>query len=217
MEKDSLLYYEFKTTTQIDTIVLPDHSKVILNKHSRLTYSEQFNQKNRCVSLEGEAFFDVTKDKNNPFTIKLDDENKVTVLGTTFNVSSRRAEENLNVTLFTGSVRFENEKNKVVLSPNQELNFNRTTRNVEVVESDPGFALFWLTGVYKYQSLSMNRLVTILSKIYEIDITINNHELENVKVSGAFYNGQTIEEVLYRISRSLAIDWSIKNNKITIH
>jgi len=216
-ENDETSFYEFKTTTKIDTIVLPDQSKVILNKYSNLTYSNHFNEKDRRVHIKGEALFEVTKNEALPFVVELEPDNKVTVLGTVFNVKSYAEREDINITLFKGSIKFQTEKNQIVLSPNQELTFNKKSKQVEVTESDIDYALFWLNGTYKYRSVPLGKLMDTLSKIYGINIRIMDKSLANTNISGTFHKAQTIDEVLTIISRSLPIQWINQNNNIIIH
>lgn len=216
-ENEDTSFYEFKTTTKIDTIVLPDQSKVILNKYSNLTYSNHFNEKNRIVHLKGEALFDVTRNETIPFIVRMDSENKITVLGTTFNVNSYTERDDINITLFKGSIKFQTEKNQIILSPNQELIFNKENKQFEVNESDVDFALFWLNGIYKYRSVSLEKLMNTLSKIYGVKITIKSKLLAETNISGTFHKAQSLNEVLTIISRSLPIQWIKQNNDIIIY
>ncbi|WP_165043009.1 FecR family protein [Dysgonomonas sp. ZJ709] len=215
--EEKVIFYEFKTTSKIDTIVLPDLSKVILNKHSCLTYSNIFSKENRIVQLDGEALFDVNKDEDIPFVIELEDNTSVTVLGTVFSINSYTQNNIINVNLLSGSVKFQSDKNQITLSPNQKLLYNKENKQVKVIESDSNHILFWLNGIYKYQTISLEKLVTILSEIYNIEIQLKDRELANTMVSGAFYNTQTIDEILSVISRSLPIKWKYNNNKIIIN
>lgn len=216
VESDKTSYYEFKTTTKIDTIILPDQSKVILNKYSNLTYSNQFNDKNRKVHIKGEALFNVTRNESLPFTVELDSENRVTVLGTIFNVKSYAEKDNINVTLLKGSIKFQSEKNQIILSPNQELIYNKENKQVEVFDSDSDYALFWLNGVYKYRSVSLEKLMETLSRIYGVNIQIKSKDLATTAVSGTFQKTQSLDDVLTIISRSLPIHWTNQNNNIII-
>ncbi len=84
-------------------VLLPDSSTVWLNANSSLSYTEDFGTKERHVILEGEAFFDVTRNENVPFIVVAQGA-IVKVLGTSFNVKN----ENGAVALVVeeGKVRF---------------------------------------------------------------------------------------------------------------
>ncbi|MFV0418372.1 MAG: FecR family protein [Dysgonomonas sp.] len=215
-EKDKTSLYEFKTTTKIDTIILPDQSKVILNKYSSLIYSNRFNEKNREVQIKGEALFAVARNESLPFVVELESKSRISVLGTIFNVKSYAEKDNINVTLLEGSIKFQTEKNQIILSPNQELIYNKQSNQVEVIDSDPDYALFWLNGTYKYRSIPLGKLMDTLSRVYGVGIQVRPQQLASTTVSGTFQKTQTLDEVLTIISRSLPIQWTNQNNNIII-
>lgn len=84
-------------------VVLPDGSKVWLNAASSLKYPVSFNNRQRTVELTGEAYFDITPDKNKPFTVQVNNM-EVQVLGTSFNVTAYPEEKSIKTTLITGAV-----------------------------------------------------------------------------------------------------------------
>ena len=110
-------------------IILPDGSQVWLNSDSKLSYGERFNDTIREVSLEGEAYFDVIKDKNRPFIVMTNALN-IRVLGTAFNIKSYAQDATIETTLIRGmiEVRKNNEPatKKIVLTPNEKLIYNKT-------------------------------------------------------------------------------------------
>lgn len=110
-------------------LVLADGSKVWLNAGSVLKYGTDFNKTNREVYLDGEAYFDVTKNKNKPFLVRA---NKLTlyVLGTSFNVKSYNEENTVETTLIKGAVKVEKSEtdgtiSNYLLKPNQKAIFNK--------------------------------------------------------------------------------------------
>lgn len=216
--KDSpIVFHEFSTSAQIDTITLPDNSRVILNKNSNLQYSNLFNKEDRTVILKGEALFDVNKNEALPFVVQTDTEDKIVVLGTVFSVNSYTKQDCINVTLFSGSVRFQTQQNEIFMVPNQELTFDKKNKKIDLRESDTALALLWLHGIYRYKSITLKKLTNVLSKVYSVDISINSTQLANTNISGAFYNDQSLDEILEIVSRSLPMQWTKNNNNnITI-
>ena len=89
-----------------NTLVLSDGTKVILNAATTFKYPTSFGEKNRMVYLEGEAYFEVAKDEEKPFVVKLNKQD-ITVLGTTFNVQAYENESYSVVTLLSGRIMLE--------------------------------------------------------------------------------------------------------------
>jgi transmembrane sensor len=109
-------------------MLLPDGSKVWLNSESRIEYNRNFNDTIREVTLEGEAFFDVVKDKTRPFIVHTSDID-IRVLGTAFNVKSYPKEPSIETTLIRGLIEVTNKNEptspKVILYPQNKLVFNK--------------------------------------------------------------------------------------------
>lgn len=126
-------------------VTLPDGTCVWLNSGSRLSYQESFGRSDRNVSLDGEAYFEVTKDKRSPFSV-YSGKIKIKVLGTKFNFKSYADDENARVTLVEGSLNvasINNELNTVLLVPNQQAVINRGKNSVEVKNVDAKSYALW--------------------------------------------------------------------------
>ena len=212
--KDASLCHEFKNLNKIDTLILPDQSVIVLNKNSSLSYSEDFNKKNRNIYLKGDAFFKVKSNKKLPFVIEMLSGNKITVLGTVFNVKSNTEKDN--IVLLEGSIKFQTKKDQIILSPNQKIIFDKETSQTQILNLNPELSSFWLSGIYKYRSIALKELMPVLYEIYNINIKIESKELEDTNISGAFRNNQSIEEVLNALSTSLSLQWYYNDNYIVI-
>jgi transmembrane sensor len=104
-------------------VQLPDGTTVLLNAGSRLTYTKDYGKELREVSLTGEGFFDVTKNKDVPFIIHTADIN-IKVLGTVFNVKAYPEDKKTETSLIRGSIEvtIKNRPNdKIILSPSEKL------------------------------------------------------------------------------------------------
>jgi len=116
-------------------MVLADGSKVWLNAGSSIKYGANFNKKDREVILDGEAYFDIAKNKNKPFLVHT---SKITlrVLGTAFNVKSYRDENTVETTLIRGAVNVEKSENdgsisNYSLKPNQKAIYNKAKNEIK--------------------------------------------------------------------------------------
>jgi len=119
-------------------LVLPDGSAVKLNSASSLTYD--FSDRSvRKVSLTGEAFFEVSKDKSKPFIVQVGELN-IEVLGTSFNVSSYGEGNLIETSLLEGSIKLsgENLAHDYVLHPSEKAIYNRETKTIRIEPTDNG-------------------------------------------------------------------------------
>jgi len=121
--------------------VLPDGSSIMLNAGSRVTFPEKFTGKLRSVSLSGEGYFIVAKDHNHPFVVSTRDQ-KVTVLGTQFNVRSYPSEARTVTTLEEGRVSVTGKNGKMVmLLPGQQA--LTSAGQISSQPAEVGQTLYW--------------------------------------------------------------------------
>lgn len=126
-------------------VTLPDGTSVWLNSGSRLSYKESFGQSDRKVLLDGEAYFEVTKNKKLPFSV-YSGKIKIKVLGTKFNFKSYADDESARVTLVEGSLNVANindESHNVLLIPNQQAVINMEKTRVDVKNVDAKSYAMW--------------------------------------------------------------------------
>lgn len=211
-EKESkpVEYFTYITDNHVSTFTLPDHTKVTLNKNSKLTYTNLFGKKLRGVTLNGEAYFEVTKDPARAFEVKMDDA-AIRVLGTKFNVNTC-SQNHIVATLVEGCIRFESGEQKVQLSPSQQLTFNRKNRKVGVENVETSSFTAWKDGLIKYNSLPLADVVKSLEQLYNVKIVILDPKFKDIIVSGSFSREGSIEETLNVISGSMPIKWEKKKD-----
>ena len=99
-------------------IILADGTKVYINSDSRIVYDNTYNKKTRMVSLEGEAYFEVAKDKEKPFIVKANGIN-VQALGTSFNIRAHKDDKSVAVILISGKVKVDDGRHEAYMKPNE--------------------------------------------------------------------------------------------------
>ena len=117
-------------------IVLADGTKVYINSDSRIVYSNSYNKKTRVVSLEGEAYFEVAKDKEKPFIVKANGIN-VQALGTSFNIRAHKDDKSVAVILISGKVKVDDGRYETYMKPNERLVCNLANGQFEKSELRP--------------------------------------------------------------------------------
>jgi ferric-dicitrate binding protein FerR (iron transport regulator) len=203
-------------------IVLSDNSHVYLNAGSSLRYPVNFIPgKKRQVFLEGEAFFEVSEDKEHPFVVTSGNMD-VQVLGTKFNVNAYPEETNINTVLVEGSVQLnvtEDEKNanssSVLLEPGHIAHWDKDSKSAKMEEVDTELYTSWMQGKLVLRGMRFKDIMKKLERHYGVSIQNKNKELEN-RVFTATFDVETIEEVLNTFVAETDFDYFIEKDQITI-
>ena len=206
------------TLAETRTVSLPDGTSVTLNHYSTLTYPERFKTDNREVELNGEAYFEVSKDKKHPFIVQTDAVD-VRVLGTHFNVDAYRDSRDVRTTLLTGSVAVSNKSNSehMILKPNEIAIYNKVekklTRKLLVDATDE---ISWRHGEFIFDDVPLSDIARKLSNSFGTTIQITDSALQNYRNSARFPNGEDLETILSVLQDAGYFNYSHDNNQITI-
>lgn len=197
---------------------LPDGTQVWLNSGSRLTYSNTFNKESRNVTLEGEAYFEVTKNPKKPFIVQ-GKEVAVKVLGTKFDVKSYTEDAAVVVTLLEGSVHLSDVKNlsssPLLLKPDERATFMKENNKLIVSKVNAKNACEWIHGNLIFDDEELGQIVKCLEREYNITIKVQDREINQLRFYGKFRNTQPIEEILNIMTANQKFHYNQKENMIT--
>jgi transmembrane sensor len=140
-------------------LTLPDGSKVWLNAASSITYPTTFNGSTREVSMTGEAYFEVAKNRSKPFVVKTTKE-EIRVLGTEFNVNAYEDEAAMKTSLLEGSVKIGNK----TLRPGQAY------ISGHVVQTNTQQDVAWKNGYFNFDKADLPAVLRQLSRWYDIEV-----------------------------------------------
>ncbi|AOZ99783.1 FecR family protein [Flavobacterium commune] len=202
---DKLVYNQIKIPYgKTFVITLSDGTVVNMNAGSSLKYPVQFIKgHNREVVLEGEAFFEVTKDKKHPFIVKTRGVD-VKVLGTKFNVSSYKEEADINTVLVEGSVSLSSvvaPNEKEMLVPGEKGTWNIQKNGIAVEKVDTRIYTEWMTGELVFRKATFREIIIRLERTYNVTIENNKKELLDRKFNASFNkNIESIDKVLQTMS-----------------
>ena len=167
---ESALTQTYICMTGKSSLVLPDGSSVVLHKGSSISYDNSFSKTSRSVTLEGEAYFDITKDPENTFTVSVDDID-ITVHGTTFNVLDDN--ESVIVSLIEGAVDVTTETGtRCALAPGHAAVYDKGTGSLVDKRYDVDFASCWAKDRLTFTQASLGEVCKYLSKWYDVDIVV---------------------------------------------
>jgi transmembrane sensor len=169
---------------EIKNLTLPDGSTVVLHGNSMITYPNNW-KKARKVSLQGEAYFSVTKTADSkPFTVEMTNAGEIEVLGTEFNVNHRK--ENSKVVLRSGVIRLKlrarADKKDLLMHPGELVEFSSgrlTTKKVNPAVYDT-----WTSRKLVFDNTSLKEIAIMLKENYNLNVQVNDAALLNKKISG---------------------------------
>lgn len=227
-------------------ILLPDGSQVWLNAGSKLDYNNSvFNKDLREVTLNGEAYFDVTKNAEKPFIIhtkKMD----VKVIGTAFNIRSYNDEKTAEASLIRGSIEVilkDRKDQKIILVPNEKISVandaaempvskpEKTSTNKSSERSTPQFVvnelkpnpvfniipeIAWTQNKLFFEDENLENIAQMMERWFGKKVVITNASLKNQHYYGNFEN-ETMEEVLSYLKLSKPFNFKIEHDSVVIY
>lgn len=225
------------------SVRLPDGSQVIINSGSTLTLSENFDEVDREVTLEGEVYFDITSNEKKPFVIHTK-ASEVKVLGTAFNVRAYPSEETEVASLVRGAIQVRIKtaagfSEKYLLKPMQKMIIHKTEQ-VTVKEKaapaekkmqlmppridsmiinkiiDDVAETAWTKNKLVFDDETLEEAALRMQKWYGIEIRFENPSLKSIRYTGS-YEGETLEKVLEAIQYSIPmLKYKVENNGLYI-
>ncbi|WP_299487793.1 FecR domain-containing protein [uncultured Allomuricauda sp.] len=204
---------------QTFNLKLSDGTKVWLNAGTRLRFPQNLSAaaQNRMVYLEGEAFFDVTRDEKRPFIVNAENLD-VKVLGTQFNVSAYKSDRKIATTLVEGSVSVyenSNPSENILLTPSYQAAFVKENGAMTKKKVDPRVYTSWIENRLIIDNLTFEEILTKLERSHNVSIINQVESLRNEIFKGEFEN-EDIKTILTTIAASTSFTFAIENNVVTI-
>lgn len=187
-------------------LILSDNTNLWLNANSEFKYPTDFSNENRTVYLDGEAYFEVSKDENKPFIVKTS-KGDVRVTGTSFNVEAYSRFDSFKTSLFKGGVDIYKEKEKLVsLKPNQiGLLENNKLLITDISDKDQ---YLWREGLIAFNNKKLEEILHDLEKYFDVEILINSSNLPQHTYTGKFRQSDGVDHALRVLQRSINFTFS---------
>lgn len=196
-------------------ITLPDGSHVKLNADTKITYSSDYDIRNRDIHLSGEAYFSVASNRTKPFIVHTESM-IVEAVGTQFNVKAYANEDFATTTLFEGKVCVDAANESITLLPNEQLELNKKAHRL-TKRSYPEYNIEtdWLNDKIEFRQNSFSEVAATLSRIYNVEIVIRDNSLKTERFSGTI-NNNSLESTLKILTLTAPFDYTYRNDTITI-
>ena len=201
----------------VKEVILPDGTKVWLNNSATLKYPREFSEKERNVYLDGEAYFEVTKNRHKPFTVQ-SDAMRVRVLGTTFNFKSDKNCRIAEATLIEGEIEVKGnkEEGQIILAPGQRAELNKNNGRLTVKQVNAKLDAVWHDNLIPFQQADIFTISKALERFYDVKIILSPDIQADKTYSGVLKRKSNIESVLKSLQNSIPIDYKIVGNNIFI-
>ncbi|MBP3518064.1 MAG: FecR domain-containing protein [Parabacteroides sp.] len=183
-------------------LTLPDGTNVWLNARSELRYPAAFTGNKREITLDGEAYFEVTRNEGKPFVVRTDKCN-VEVLGTKFNVEAYGDSDDFCTSLMEGAVKIVNRSASsvpVVLKPNQEARLQNGSLSVSAIGNYDRFR--WRDGLVCFNNIAFKDLMVRFEKCFGVSVIVENESLKEYSCSGKFRISDGVDNALRILQRN---------------
>ena len=209
-QQTSVVYNTAETPLGMrSSLTLPDGTKVWLNAGSKLSYPVTFSDEFRAVRLNGEAYFEVKKDKKWPFVLNSGKMN-IVVYGTTFNCNAYPENSEIQTVLVEGQVTLINESSTVSeeLQPGELAVFEKNSQQISKTKTDLQKYIAWKSGMLMFRDDRMNKVVEKLERWYNVDIEIKDKEISDYIYNATFVD-ESLDQVLKMLSLSAPISYVV--------
>jgi len=194
-------------------VILPDGSKVFLNALSSLKYPVSFSKRERRVELKGEAYFEISHNKNLPFRVIAQGQT-VEVLGTHFNIMAYNDEPILKTTLLTGSVRVATASESLILKPGEQSQFSGDKMKV-VQNADLEDVMAWKNGYFKFDE-NLADVMAKVSRWYDVEVNYQLQPDPVFKYKGEISRNKNLSEILNMLEYTGNVHFKIEGRRVIV-
>lgn len=197
-------------------ITLPDGTKVWLNADSEINYGSRFNNRERIVHLDGEAYFEVAKNPHAPFIVK-SDRISVRALGTAFNLKAYQEDPVYTLVLIEGEVEASDDHNRINLLPDQKISYHKSERRMEKTNlNDSQLATNWMHNKFSFDSEPFAGIALTLERSFGVHIVFESVQLKSIRYSGTL-EINSLEEILNIISLTSPLTYRINDTTVFLN
>ncbi len=191
-------------------LILSDNTNLWLNANTTFRYPTEFSKRDRTVYLDGEAYFEVSKNEEKPFVVKTN-QGDIRVTGTSFNVEAYSKHHSFETSLFEGGVDIYNEGIKLTsLKPNEKATVQNNNLVIsEIINTDK---YLWRQGLIAFNDTKLDEILLSLEKYFDVNIHINSKNLPQHTYTGKFRQSDGIDYALRVLQKSIHFNYVRDDN-----
>jgi len=182
-------------------LILSDNTNLWLNANTTFSYPTEFSKDKRIVYLDGEAYFEVSKNEKKPFIVKTD-QGDIHVTGTSFNLEAYSKYKSFEASLFEGGIDIYREKIMLSsLSPNEKGVFENNKLLISKINNTDKY--LWRNGLISFNENSLEEILCTLEKYFDVNIQIKTANLSKHTYTGKFRQSDGVEYALRVLQKSI--------------
>jgi len=168
------------------------------------------------VEVSGEVYFEVAKNITMPFIVKrMGSNERIEVLGTSFNVNAYDDEDTMRTTLLEGSVKVTKGADSDVLRPGQQAVAAKGSNKIKVIdEADIDEVMAWKNGRFQFSNMDMKTIMRQLARWYDVDVVFEGKAPE-IRIGGFIHKDVNLSTVL-EFLKGNGVRYRLEGKKITI-
>jgi len=196
-------------------VVLSDGTQVFLNSSSSLKYPSVFAGATREVTLTGEAYFEVARNKSVPFIVKTANATSVKVLGTHFDIMAYSDEPDIKTTLLEGSVLVAYGDNSGLLNPGDQASVSQSG-SVKVMQGvDVDEAVAWKNGLFQFDHADLQSILRQVSRWYGVEVVYKGN-IPTESIKGEAPRNVNLSKLLQGLTEMTGVQFQMDGNKLMV-
>lgn len=216
VESESVVYNKLEIPRGGEfCLTLSDGTRVWLNSETSIQYPVAFGAKERRVFVQGEAYFEVAKDANKPFTVQFMS-SSVTVLGTSFNIRAYPEEKRSQTTLAEGSVRIYSPGSSMLLKPGEQAEVSALSGEMVKQEVEVKNFTSWKDGRFVFEQQSLEDIMRTLERWYDIRVIFKDEGAKRISLSGNMKRYGDFSQVMKMLQMTGDVRFELHGNDVYI-
>ena len=216
VESESVVYNKLEIPRGGEfCLTLSDGTRVWLNSETSIQYPVAFGAKERRVFVQGEAYFEVAKDANKPFTVQFMS-SSVTVLGTSFNIRAYPEEKQSQATLAEGSVRIYSPGSSMLLKPGEQAEVSALSGEMVKKEVEVKTFTSWKDGRFVFEQEPLENIMRTLERWYDIRVIFKDEGTKRISLSGNMKRYGDFSQVMKMLQMTGDVRFELHGNDVYI-
>lgn len=215
---ETYVTFRVKDGESVKKFILADGTSVWLKSGSSLKVPETFSSDKRNLSLQGEAFFDVSKKASSPLYISTDYVN-IKVIGTAFNVKTDKALRNVETVLARGKIALlDKQWNRVLdMSPGEKVTYDSRQKEYTTEIVDVNVSTAWHLNQFVFENVTLREIVNQLSVKFNVNINLESSELAARKFRCVVNEDESLSDILELLKYLAPIRYRIEGKEVFIY